>query len=113
MPVFNRHLDREFIGEDAISITRPGRWGNPFIIGRDGDRETVIERYRAWLWQRINSGAVSIEELAALDGRQLVCVCKPAACHGDVLEPAAKWAAGRIRNGDHEGANISTTQIAE
>ena len=95
MPVFNRHLDREYIGEDAISITRPGRWGNPFIIGRDGDRETVIERYRVWLWQRINSGEVSIEELADLDGRQLV--CEPAACHGDVLEAAAKWATGRLR----------------
>jgi len=24
-------------------------WGNPFVIGKDGTREEVIVKYRAWL----------------------------------------------------------------
>ena len=94
MPVMNRHTDREFIEEDAVSITRPGPWGNPFVIGRDGDREAVISRYRSWLWERIRSGSIRLEDIAAFHGRQLICVCKPLPCHGDVLVAAAAWAAG-------------------
>ncbi|MEI7610091.1 MAG: DUF4326 domain-containing protein [Rhodospirillaceae bacterium] len=94
MPVMNRHTEREFIEENAVPITRPGPWGNPFVIGRDGDREAVIARYRSWLWESIRTGVVRLEDLAALHGCQLVCVCKPLSCHGDVLEAAAAWAAG-------------------
>jgi hypothetical protein len=28
-----------------VYIGRPGPWGNPFRIGRDGDRATVLWRY--------------------------------------------------------------------
>jgi uncharacterized protein DUF4326 len=34
------HLKRE---PYDVAIDRRTRWGNPFVIGRDGDRETVIE----------------------------------------------------------------------
>jgi len=97
MPVMNVHTDREFIDEDAIPITRPGPWGNPFVIGRDGDRAYVIGRYRTWLWERIRTGALPLEDLAALHGRQLLCVCKPLPCHGDVLAAAAAWAAASLK----------------
>ena len=58
---------------DAVRIDRKSRWGNPFRLGRDGDRAEVIERYRAWLWQRIESGDVPLADLAALNGKQLAC----------------------------------------
>ena len=29
-----------------IYIGRPSRWGNPYKIGPDGDRDTVIEKYK-------------------------------------------------------------------
>lgn len=48
---------------------------------RDGSREDVIAKHRAWL-------ASQPELLNALDelrGRDLVCWCAPQACHGDVL----------------------------
>ena len=32
-----------------IYIGRPSKWGNPFVIGRDGNREQVIEKYRAYI----------------------------------------------------------------
>lgn len=29
-----------------VYIGRPSKWGNPFIIGRDGTREEVIDNYK-------------------------------------------------------------------
>lgn len=75
----------------------PGRWGNPFRIGEDGDREQVIERYRSWLWRQIKAGEVDLADLAALHGKVLGCWCAPQPCHGEVLASAAAWAAERAR----------------
>lgn len=37
------------IRADAVYIGRGSRWGNPFRIGIDGDRETVLLQHEAWL----------------------------------------------------------------
>ena len=66
---------------DAVYVGRPTRWGNPFVIGRDGDRAAVIARYRAWLCYQ----PALMAALPELRGRDLVCWCAPAACHADVL----------------------------
>ena len=81
---------------DAVRIDRDTHWGNPFRIGRDGDRTEVVARYRRWLWQRIEAGEIDLGDLAALHGRSLACWCAPAACHGEVLARAAAWARARI-----------------
>ena len=74
---------------------KPGRWGNPYRIGRDGDRGEVIERYRRWLWAEIEAGRIDPAELAALRGKTLGCWCAPEPCHGEVLAAAAAWATAR------------------
>jgi hypothetical protein len=43
--VLNKKLDR--IPPGAVYIGWPGKWGNPFVIGRDGTREEVVAKYRA------------------------------------------------------------------
>lgn len=68
-----------------IYIGRPSKWGNPFVIGKDGTRQQVIDKYREWIIDRLNSGIVTKDELAALRGKTLGCWCAPAPCHGDVL----------------------------
>ena len=35
-----------------VYIGRPSKWGNPFVIGRDGTREQVIKKYRDWIATR-------------------------------------------------------------
>lgn len=64
-----------------VYIGRPTRWGNPFVIGRDGDRSEVVRRYAQWL----HSQPQLLAALPQLRGRRLVCWCAPAHCHGDVL----------------------------
>lgn len=96
MPIFNHLTERDFIPADAVVIMRPSRWGNPFILGRDGDRDQVIEAHRVWLWGEIRAGRIALADLAALDGAALVCCCAPKPCHGDTLLAAAAWAAQHL-----------------
>jgi hypothetical protein len=77
--VFNRAHNNEPAG--AIYIGRPSKWGNPFVIGRHGDRGDVIVKYEAYL----RSSPELMGALHELRGKNLVCWCAPKACHGDVL----------------------------
>lgn len=63
-------------------IGRPGPYGNPFAIGRDGTRAEVIAKYEAWLLSQPELLARVRTELC---GKVLGCWCAPQACHGDVL----------------------------
>ena len=65
---------------DEVYIGRGSKWGNPFVIGRDGNREVVIEKYREYIM-----GTELPEQVNELSGKTLVCYCKPHSCHGDVL----------------------------
>jgi len=64
-----------------LFIGRGGQWGNPFIVGVDGTRSEVIEKYRQW----IKTQPQLLAQLHILRGKRLGCFCKPLACHGDVL----------------------------
>jgi hypothetical protein len=55
-------------------------WANPFKIGRDGDRETVLQKYKEYITARVGPA-----ELKKLAGKNLGCWCKPEPCHGDIL----------------------------
>ena len=65
-----------------VDITRPGQWGNPFFIGRDGTREEVIEKYREWIMTQPQL----LTQLPMLKGKRLGCYCAPMPCHGNVLK---------------------------
>ena len=64
-----------------VYIGRGSKWGNRFVIGRDGSREEVIAKYKEWILK--NSELLSC--LGQLKDKVLGCYCKPLACHGDVL----------------------------
>jgi hypothetical protein len=63
-----------------VYIGRGSKWGNPFIINKDGNRAEVIRKYREY------AKKFSREELLELKDKTLGCYCKPLACHGDVLK---------------------------
>lgn len=64
-----------------IYVGRPTKWGNPFVVGRDGTRDEVIDKYRRWLV----SQPQLMKEIHTLRGKVLACWCAPLACHADVL----------------------------
>lgn len=68
-----------------VYIGRGSKWGNPFVIGKDGTRKEVIAKYRAWIVQQPEL-MLALHELR---GKILGCWCDPLACHGDVLTELA------------------------
>lgn len=73
------HLMRD---EFDVRIDRRSKLGNPFHIGRDGDRETVVKKYAAWVIRQPQL----LASLYDLKDKRLGCWCKPNhLCHGDVI----------------------------
>lgn len=74
-----------------VKVDRSSVLGNPFKIGRDGNREEVIRKYRSYL----NNCIRVVDELNRLkdmsDDTVLGCWCKPKACHGDVIVSAVNY----------------------
>lgn len=84
--------------DNTVDITRPGRWGNPFIVGQDGSLSECIR-----LLELLLSGCIcvsckaSIEsqkkylkniesDIKTLRGKNLMCWCREGKpCHGDIL----------------------------
>ncbi len=82
----------------SVYIGRPSVLGNPFIIGREGDRDEVIRRYRRWLWQELQRGTGPVWdelqrlcELARQGDLVLGCWCAPQRCHGEVIHASLRW----------------------
>jgi hypothetical protein len=48
---------------------------------RDGSRDQVIAKYRAWIVQQ----PALVAALPELRGKNLVCWCAPERCHAEVL----------------------------
>ncbi len=79
---------------NAVSVTRPGRWGNPFKVG---DRyqhshgsisdaltlETCLQVFETYARDRMEEEPGWLEPLR---GKDLACYCpEGAACHADIL----------------------------
>lgn len=62
-------------------IGRPSKWGNPFVLGKDGTREEVVAKYEVHL----RNSRPLMQALVELQGKVLGCWCAPRPCHGDVL----------------------------
>ena len=73
-----------------VRIDRATKWGNPFIIGKHGTRNEVIDKYRRYLKNEIKKGKFS--DIWKLHGKTLGCWCDPLPCHGHVLAKYAKIA---------------------
>lgn len=76
------HCKRSFFN---VYVGRPSKWGNPFHVGRDGNRAQVIEKYREWI---LNQPSL-LASLGELRGKILGCWCAPKACHAEVLAELA------------------------
>lgn len=84
--VYNKHYESP--KEPSVYIGRPSKWGNPFSHLKNtkaefkvADREEAVSEYKHYI---LNNKAL-LEDLHELKGKSLVCWCKPAPCHGDIL----------------------------
>jgi len=82
----------------GIYVGRGSILGNPFKIGKDGDRSEVILKYRSWLWKEVAKRSAVMDELERLyeiwstKGKiSLKCFCFPKACHALVIGCYLVW----------------------
>ncbi len=82
--------------ENTVYVGRGSQWGNPFILGNDGDVKEVMAKYRNYLMPYSHKTGTledfflttsNIEHIRSnLAGKNLMCWCKEGACcHADVL----------------------------
>jgi len=72
-----------YIGRDKND--EPGEFGNPFIIGEHGNRDTVLQKYKFYFIGRMKADPIFKQKVRDLKGKKLGCYCKPEKCHGDVI----------------------------
>jgi ParB-like chromosome segregation protein Spo0J len=65
-----------------VAIDRTSKWGNPFILGPDGDRDRVCDCFEKHYAPNKDSFMQSAHELK---GKVLCCHCYPERCHGNSL----------------------------
>lgn len=76
---------------NTVSVTRPGRYGNPYVVGEKNDMgqvvtlEKCLEYFRFYLHRKY-PGNLLDEFLAPLRGKDLACWCPEGSpCHADIL----------------------------
>lgn len=72
----------------AVRVDRGTRYGNPFVLGEDGDRDEVCDAYERHYLPHKQS-IIDRIEAGDLSGKLLVCHCFPQRCHGDCLAAEA------------------------
>jgi len=72
----------------AVRIDRSTRYGNPFVLDEDGDRDEVCDAYERHYLPHKPSITDRIEA-GDLNGKVLVCHCYPQRCHGNCLADQA------------------------
>jgi hypothetical protein len=82
-----------------VYIGRGSLFGNPFVLGKDGTREEVIEKYRTYFYKRLEDPAFK-NAVLHLKGMKLGCFCKPRECHGTIiLEYLVEHFGGKLIDG--------------
>ena len=96
-PKLREQFEYAHVVNNTVLIDRRTRWGNPFRVTEGVSYAEAVARYRVHLWQRIQAGEVTLEELAELDGCWLACWCshdkRPPTRHAG-LDPASRGFSG-------------------
>lgn len=72
-----------YIGRKGFGMD--GYFGNPFRLNKDGTRMEILDKYRKYFNNRINSDQEFAQKIKDLKGLVLGCFCKPRPCHGDIV----------------------------
>ena len=64
-----------------IYCGRPSIYGNQFVIGKDGDRNEVCDKFEAYFQERVKNDLEYRNEIYKLRNKTLGCFCVPNRCH--------------------------------
>lgn len=66
----------------SVYIGRGSPYGNNFVIGKDGTRDDVCDKFERDTLPKL--------DLTPLIGKHVICFCHPQRCHGDSIIAAVK-----------------------
>lgn len=97
--------DGEYIGREYRKLgLKKSKFANPYKLEKGKPRGDTLEEYKKWLWFEILEERITKADLIALKDKILVCFCKPAACHGDILKAFVLYA---VNKGDELDCKIA------
>ena len=67
-----------------VKIGRPSKWGNPFIMQNETQRDLVCDQYKTWLDKQLQLKILKLDDLK--HAKRLGCYCNLKRCHGDYLK---------------------------
>lgn len=79
----------------AVRIDRGTRYGNPFILGEDGERDYVCDAFEKHYLPNKPSIQSRLIAFGELSGKVLVCHCFPHRCHGNTLAEIVNRRSGK------------------
>jgi hypothetical protein len=67
--------------ENTVDVTRSSQWGNPYIVGKDGTLDEVLDKF-----ERHHALPLANHVKKELRGKNLMCWCPlHQKCHADIL----------------------------
>lgn len=79
--VYSKRAGKQY-PPNAVLIDRTTKWGNPFVMSDESQRDDCCNRFEEYL---LNSTDLITAVKRELAGKDLVCWCAPKRCHGDIL----------------------------
>lgn len=71
------HIRQRLQYPDAVYIGRGSPYGNPFVLGKHGNRDQVCDLFEKNILPTL--------DVSGLRGKCLLCFCAPLRCHGDSI----------------------------
>jgi hypothetical protein len=79
------HIRNKKNTHDEVYIGRGSIFGNPYKLKPGAPRGSTLVKYRLYFTNRMNTDTEFRNAVHGLQGKTLVCFCKPHPCHGDII----------------------------
>jgi hypothetical protein len=71
---------------NTVYVGRGSKWGNPFVVGVDGDASECVSKFRLDIGFANSRLGFDLDDIKTLQGKHLACWCvEGQTCHADVL----------------------------
>jgi hypothetical protein len=100
-PGWESSPDFAYVGRKGKGLD--GRFGNPFPLNFESERDLILQQYEDYLLQRLHFDEDFRASVRALHGKHLVCFCVPLKCHAEILQ---RYAALLASMSDEEAVKL-------
>jgi len=86
-PGWESNPDFVYVGRKGKGLD--GRFGNPFPLNFESERDLILQQYEDYLLQRLHFDEDFRAAVRGIHGKHLVCFCVPLECNASILEEYA------------------------